>query len=309
MANDSAQSIISSAMRKDQTNAEEQRQILLTNQKERARSSRRNQTDEQRQILLEKQKNRSQSRWAIETEEQRQKRLEKKREQTRSSRTNETEEQRQIRLQKKLERTRSSRTNETEEQRQIRLEKKRERTRSSRINETEKQRQIRLEKKRERTRSSRINETEEQHQIQLEQQRKRSQTNRAKQKLGKQTHENIDTEQENTEMRFSIRPSWPEPIPRDLKETCLQQFLEQMSMSILAETTCAVCNIRTPAKDSKKLLISKIPNIHLLKVSEELKDLIINIQSPSLQHSRRDTEISANNNNIIKITEHANSNI
>ncbi|CAF2866381.1 unnamed protein product [Rotaria sp. Silwood2] len=107
-------------------------------------------------------------------------------------------------------------------------------------------------------------------------------------------------------MRFSIHPSWPEPISRDLKETRLQQFLEQMSMSVLAEATCAVCNVRTPAKDSKKIPISKIPNIHLLKVPQELNDLTINIQSPPLQHSRRDTEISANNNNT-KITEHAKS--
>ena len=49
-----------------------------------------------------------------------------------------------------------------------------------------------------------------------------------------------------------------------------------MSMSKLAEATCAICNIRTPAKDSKKIPISKIPNIDLLKVSEELKLLIKN---------------------------------
>ncbi|CAF2995649.1 unnamed protein product [Rotaria sp. Silwood2] len=173
-------------------------------------------------------------------------------------------------------------------------------------NDKEQQRQIQLEKKMERNRSSRMNETEEQQQrqIRLEKQKKRSQTNRNKKKLEKQTQENIDTEQENNDMRVFIRPPWSEPIPRDLKETRLQQFLQQMSMSELAETTCAVCNIRTPAKDSKKLSISKIPNIHLLKVSEELNDLIINIQSPSLQHSRSHREISANNNNI-KITGYA----
>jgi hypothetical protein len=228
-----------------------------------------------------------------ETEEQRQIRLEKERERSRSSRTNDTEEQRQIRLEKKRDQTRSSRTSETKEQRQIRLEKKRDQTRSSRTNETEEQRQIQLEKKRDQTRSSRTNETEQQRQIRLEQQKKRSQTNRTKKKLEKQTHENIDTEQENTEMRFSIHPPWPEPIPRDLKETCLQQFLQQMSMSVLAEATCAVCNVRTPAKDSKKVPISKVPNIHLLKVSEELKNLIKN--------SSGGTGIFTNDNNISMI--------
>ncbi len=46
-----------------------------------------------------------------------------------------------------------------------------------------------------------------------------------------------------------------------------------MSMSILAEVTCAICNIRVPAKDSKKIPLSKIPNINLLKVGEELDHL------------------------------------
>ncbi|CAF3989722.1 unnamed protein product [Rotaria sp. Silwood1] len=239
--------------------------------------------------------------------EQRQNRLEKKREQSGSSRINETEKQRQIRLENDRERSRSRRMNEIEEQHQIRLEeKKKERTRSSRTNESEEQHRVRLEKNKERTQASRTNELEEKRRIRLEQQRKRNQTNRVKKKLEKQIHENIDIEQENTGMQFSIRPSWPEPILRDLKETRLQQFLEQMSMSVLAEATHAVCNVRTPAKDLKKIPVSKIPNIHLLKVSEKLNDLIINMQSPSLQHSRRDAEISINNNNI-KITEHAKS--
>jgi len=180
------------------------------------------------------------------------------------------EKQRQIQLQKKRERSRSSRMNETEEQRQIRLQKDRERRRSSRMNETKEQRQNRLQMDRERLQSNRTNESQEQRQIRLEQQSKRSEENRTKKKLQKQKQENISTGQD------SIHSLWPEPIPRDLKEIRLQQFLEQMSMSQLAETTCAVCNIRTPAKDSKKIPISKIPNIELLKVSEELKNLIKN---------------------------------
>jgi hypothetical protein len=63
-------------------------------------------------------------------------------------------------------------------------------------------------------------------------------------------------------------------IPRDLKETRLQEFLQEMSMSVLAEVTCAVCNIRIPAKDSKIIPLSKIPNINLLKVDQELDHLL-----------------------------------
>ena len=217
-------------------------------------------------------------------EKQRQTQLQKKRERSRSSRINETEEQRQIRLQKERERSRSSRMNETEEQRQIRLQKERERSLANRSNETKAQRQTRLQKKTQRNQFSRAIETKEQHQSRLEQQKKRSESNRTKKKLEKQKRGNSGTEQN------VIRSSWSEPIPRDLKETRLQQFLEQMSMSKLAEATCAICNIRAPAKDAKKIPISKIPNIELLKVSEELKNLIKN--------SSENTAIVMDDNNI-----------
>ncbi|CAF4183063.1 unnamed protein product, partial [Rotaria sordida] len=77
----------------------EQRRVQLDVLKERARSSRMNETTEHRQIRLEKQKRQDQA-----------------------SRSNETEGHRQIRLEKQKTRTQSNRSNETEQQRQIRLE-------------------------------------------------------------------------------------------------------------------------------------------------------------------------------------------
>ncbi len=62
-------------------------------------------------------------------------------------------------------------------------------------------------------------------------------------------------------------------------------------MSVLAEVTCAICNIRVSAKDSKKIPFSKIPNIHLLKVDEELDYL--------LKSSNKDFEIANGDNRII----------
>ncbi|CAF1557513.1 unnamed protein product [Rotaria magnacalcarata] len=85
--------------------------------------------------------------------------------------------------------------------------------------------------------------------------------------------------------KCSISPPWPEAISRGLKETRLQQFLQQMSMSALAETTCSVCNVRTAVNKSKKIPVSKILNAHLLEVSDELKDLIISNQSSTAQNS------------------------
>ena len=84
-----------------------------------------------------------------------------------------------------------------------------------------------------------------------------------------------------------------------MKETRLQQFLEQMSTSVLAEATCAACNICTPAKYSKTMPVERIPNIHLLKVSEELKGLI--------KHLNDGTKISATSS--MEKIEHAERNI
>ncbi len=58
--------------------------------------------------------------------------------------------------------------------------------------------------------------------------------------------------------------------------------------------------VRTPTKKSKKLSLSKIPDIHLLKVSDELKDLIMSTQSSNLKNS---------NGNKIQMTGHVQSNI
>ncbi|CAF4987609.1 unnamed protein product, partial [Rotaria sp. Silwood1] len=249
-------------------------------------------------------------------ENQRQVRLDILKERALTSRMNETTEHRQIRLEKQKERDDLKQMTETEEERQIRLEKKKENARSHRRNETEEQHQIRLEKQKIRDQSSRSNNIDEQRQIRLEKQRKRSQANRAKKKLEKLASGNIDVQQQDIEMQFtkteeyascdgksisgftqnsnvkkknSSCSPWPEPIPRDLKETCLQQFLQQMSMSALAEVTCAVCNVRSLVQTSKKVPVSKIPNIHLLKVSDELKDLILSTQSSVLRHSIDDT--------------------
>ena len=85
----------------------------------------------------------------------------------------------------------------------------------------------------------------------------------------------------------SALPLWPKSIPRSSKINLLQQFVEQMSMSALAETTCAVCHVRAPVKKTKKLPIKEIPGLHLLVVSQDLKDLVIT------RHSSNSKDFSA----------------
>ncbi|CAF4217031.1 unnamed protein product, partial [Adineta steineri] len=223
------------------------------------------------------------------TEEEHENRLSLLRERARLRRVNQTEEQRQNRLAKDRERTQSRRESQAEEQRHDRLAKDRERARSRRESDPEEQRQDRLAKDRERTRSRRRNETDDQYQLRINYQRDRSQANRTEKRLEKQTSDNIIIQQHNINMtkqkKSQIHSTWPAPIPTDLKKECLQQFLSQMSMSVLAEVTCAVCNIRTPEQESIKMPMSEIPNIHLLKISDELKNLVINTQSSTSKNS------------------------
>ena len=262
-----------------------------------------------------------------ETESQRQNRLEKKRESNRLRRMNETDDQHQQRLENQRLRNQMNRATETEKQRQNRLTNARERTRSIRRNETEKQHQNRLANDRERTRSTRRSETEEQRLIRLEKQKKRSQANRNREKLEKRAFCSTDVQCQNIGMQLNEKEvqappdghimsdftqlqnskkknkssnysPWPEPLSRDLKEACLKKFLRQMSMSVLAEATCAVCNVRTPMQKSKKIAVSRIPNIDILIVPEDLKALIENLQSTAQKHSDTSIDISVNGNNI-----------
>ena len=135
-------------------------------------------------------------------------------------------------------------------------------------------REIQLEMKRQLSRSSRLNETEEQRQKRLEQQKGLSQTNRTRRRSEKQSKQHIHADENDPETLSSIIPSWPGPIPRELKETCLHEFLKQMSILVLAEVCCAVCNIRAAARDSKTIPSLRIPNVRSLKIAEELKDII-----------------------------------
>ena len=200
----------------------------------------------------------------------------------------------QIQLEKKRQRSRSSRLNETEEDRLIRLEKEKERIRSNRTNETEEKRRKRLEQETERIRSNRINETEEQRQKRLEEQKRLSKTNRIKKRSEKQSNQHTDAGENDPETLSSMIQSWPRPIPRQLKETCLQEFLKRMSMSKLAEVCCAVCNIRTAATESKTIPRLRIPNIRLLKVTEELKDCLQRLNESEKILTNHNTETLEN---------------
>ena len=289
---------------------------------------------EQRQNRLEKKRERTRSKRMNETKEQQQSRLEKEKDRSRTRRVNETTEQHQSRLEKEKDRSQTRRVNETTEQHQSRLEKNNGRKQSSRMNETTAQRQSRLEKDKNQKQSSRMNETEEQQQKRLKQQRERTKTNKDKIKDQKRVAETIGVQQQNIELetigseesesrdnvdvyhsnqnglllsRKKSYSSWPEPISRSLKESCLKKFIHRISMSELSEVICAICNVRTSAQNSKKVPLTNIPNVHLLKVSDDFKNLIQSIQLSNTEHSNQEF-VTMTKNNITPLTERSRSN-
>ena len=181
-------------------------------------------------------------------------------------------------------RIQSTRANETEKTRQSRLVKQKKRTKSNKLKETKEQHENRLEKEKDRIKLSRKNETPEQYKSRLEKQKERNKLNREKKRAEKDTIKTRDIEQVATNLDMmetdsdetytdviddsDVHPTtneilfrsknnsahtvWPEPIPRVLKEGCLQKFINQMSMSELAEVACTICNIRCATLKSKK---------------------------------------------------------
>ena len=290
--------------------------ILLQKKKDAARIAREEETPDQRQIRLEQQRNRSRSRRANETEEERQSRQSKDRERVRSRRATESKEQQDKRLTSSRESVRLTRRNETIEQRQRRHSANKLSIQAIRSNETTDQSRQRKEKDNERTKAARQNETVEQQRKRLEQQKQRKQVNAAKKKINKRssngsyahlrnisassdgssqlpTHENNIDNNSNNNANATFT-TWPEPIPRSLKNHLLQQFVRQMSMSALAETICAVCNVRTSVTKAKKMPIDKIPSLHLLEVPQDLKDLIIKSHSLRSKPSSVSSDTSVN---------------
>ena len=186
-----------------------------------------------------------------------------------------------------------------------------------------------MKKAKERAQYSRRSETKQQREIRLEKQRQRSQANRIKKALERSLSNRPNTQQENITVesnetqysepintsklhsftnnenidivKNSISSNSPEPISRNLKEDCLQEFIRKTSMSELSESARAVCNVRTSLQKSKKLPVSKIPHAELLKVSDMLKNLINTSQSSTMPYTEEPMEI-LESGSVIQVT-------
>lgn len=67
---------------------------------------------------------------------------------------------------------------------------------------------------------------------------------------------------------------WPMVISTQLKEQCLQDFSSYMSMPVLRQSTCIICNIRASANTMKECALQDIPNLDKLSRHTDLMNII-----------------------------------
>jgi hypothetical protein len=159
-------------------------------------------------------------------------------------REKENDQQRNDRLARdRLEKT-MVREKENDQQQIERLDDQQHRSALNRLNENELRRSVRLASMRQREKASRENENDEK-----KLRRVRSMSMRRRQKMTLQ-------KQQTQSDRFH----WPSAISSQLKEHCLKDFINQMSMPALRQSTCIVCNARTSANLMTEQMLEDIPN-------------------------------------------------
>ncbi|CAF3827032.1 unnamed protein product, partial [Adineta steineri] len=294
--------------RQERTTANEQkRKDRLIADRLRKRNSRENESEEQRQRRLATDRLSKRTAREKESEDQQQLRLATDRLSKRNARENENEDQQQLRLANDRLSKRNARENENEDQQQIRLAIDRLSKRNARENESQDQQQLRLTSDRLSKSTARENESENQRRLRLSDQQKRSARKklcRSQQRgrlLTSGQHQsdairsvdrqgsrrksteviNLQREQkllEKEQQGLLNQYVWPTTIPTQLKNHCLQDFSNQMSMSVLRQSTCIVCNIRTFANTMKVHALKDILNVDKLSSPTDFMNIISEAQ-------------------------------
>lgn len=230
-------------------------------------------------------------------------------------RENETDEQRSMRLLNKRLHTQIARETETEKEREVRQFNDRVHTQKARENETEEERRERLLNDRTHKEETRQQESEDEHRRRLAQQRERTANQRSNSiKRRKSLHGvNGDTRlvtEESNLSQTSVATSssrrrmfqreqsmnidqyiWPSAIPTTLKEKCLEEFSDRVSMSSLRQSICIICNSRVESSSMKEYPLEDISNLDYLSCHPDISNIISKIEKP-VHGIKRDLIIS-----------------
>lgn len=203
-----------------------------------------------------------------------------------------------------------ARENETAEQRNTRLSNDRLQKQIVRENETEEDRNARLLNNRIYKEAARQHEDEDEHRSRLAQKRTRTAQHRSNSRNQRksantvygntrfETEESVDEEDSNSN-QVSVRNSssrrrmlqegqlmaldqykWPSAIPINLKEQCLEEFSNRMSMSFLRQSICIVCNSRVDFGTMQEYPIEAISKLDYLSCHPDISNVISKIQQP-----------------------------
>ena len=82
----------------------------------------------------------------------------------------------------------------------------------------------------------------------------------------------------NTEQLGVPTVEWPKAVDIECKTRCLRKFIQQMSMTSLAEGVCGICNVRCSKRDLRCVPLDKVPSIELLRIHEDLHNIINDVQ-------------------------------
>jgi hypothetical protein len=175
------------------------------------------------------------------------------------------------------ERKSQERAAESEQQRIARLASDRLSKRQERAAESEQQRIARLASDRLSKCQERAAESEQQRIARLANDRlhKRNVKERDSKNQQKQSTTNrLSKSIENKHRILLDQYIWPAPIPKELKEYCLQDFCNHMSMPTLRQSTCIICNIRASVNTMKECALQDIPNWEKLACHTDVVDII-----------------------------------
>ncbi|CAF4143405.1 unnamed protein product, partial [Adineta steineri] len=178
-----------------------------------------------------------------------------------------------------------TKNNESEDQQQIRLATNRLSQRNARDNESENQRRLRLSDQQKRSARKKLCRSAQRSRLLTSGQRQ-SDAIRSVVRQGSRRKStdviNLQRQQQLLEKKQQVlldQYVWPTAILTQLKNYCLQDFSNHMSMSVLRQSTCIVCNIRTFANTMKVHSLQDILNVDKLSSPTDL----LNITSKAQQ--------------------------
>jgi hypothetical protein len=179
-----------------------------------------------------------------------------------------------------VQRKRHEKAIESEQQREERLAGDRLRKRTARERDSQNQRNIRLANQQRRSVRKRLCRSEGRSSLFMN----RQQRSDATESMDRQQHRRKPTEVVNMQREQQLLEKeqqallnqyvWPTAIPTQLKEYCLQDFYNHMSMPVLRQSTCIICNIRASANTMKECALQDIPSLDKLSCHADLMGVI-----------------------------------